>query len=84
MITLEQITQEIYPGWKNLVFRDPEIEKIALRRIEVCHGCEKLNRAVWHKKYGRKCGVCGCPVEAKVRSMSSKCPIDKWGVEHIR
>jgi hypothetical protein len=77
-LTIEKVFKEILPGWKNLVFHDPAIEKMALERGEICRTCEFMNRGVIHAKYGRKCSVCGCPIAAKVRSPTSKCPKDKW------
>lgn len=29
----------IFEGWKNLVFKDPEVEKIALKRLHICSEC---------------------------------------------
>lgn len=31
---------EIFQGWKNLIFEDPKIEKIAKARAEICASCE--------------------------------------------
>jgi radical SAM superfamily enzyme len=62
--------QEIYQGFKNLLFKDEEIEKLADARLNICFECP--NR----KEY--TCGLCGCFLKAKVRSIQSTCPIDKW------
>lgn len=35
---LNQLGQ-IWEGWKNLVFKDPEIEAIALPRLDICADC---------------------------------------------
>jgi hypothetical protein len=63
--------EEIINGWKNLVFRDPRVEKEARLRAEVCSNCSFLNK-------NNTCKICGCYIPAKVRSMQSKCPKKKW------
>lgn len=63
--------QEIYEGWKNYLFENPKVEKIAKKRIEICVNCEKF-------KTNHCCDICGCFMPAKTRSMSSKCPLSKW------
>jgi len=77
-MTVDQLVNEILPGYKNFVFRDPEVEKVAVDRLQKCVGCEHLNHIVKSKKWGKKCGVCGCPVLVKIRSTNSNCPKGKW------
>lgn len=64
---------EIYNGWKNYVFPNPQIEELAKKRIAVC---------VENKcgKYTKKdtCKICGCFMPAKVRSIKSTCALKKW------
>lgn len=64
---------EIYAGWKNFVFQNPEFEKEAKKRIEICinGGCGKLNA-------NNYCRLCGCYMPAKVRSPKSHCRLKKW------
>jgi len=62
---------EIYDGWKNYVFQDPEVEKIARKRIAICVECKKLNAR-------NCCMICGCFMPAKTRSLKSKCLLHKW------
>lgn len=64
--------QEILNGWKNVIFTDPEVEKLALKRAKVCSTCE-------HNKVNI-CMACGCVLSAKVRSTkaTTNCPHDKW------
>lgn len=62
---------EIYEGWKNLVFQSPEIEKEAKRRIEICVNCENFSLL-------KVCTLCGCFMPAKCRNMRMKCKINKW------
>ena len=69
---MSQLT-EIYEGWKNYVFQDPEVEEIAKKRIAICvaNECKKF-------KTNKSCAMCGCYMPAKVRSKRSKCSMGKW------
>lgn len=68
------ILQEIFEGWKNYIFENPEVEEEAKRRMEICvkNDCKKFNEK--HKM----CDVCGCYMPAKVRSPKSICLLAKW------
>ena len=61
---------EILSGWKNVVFPNENVEKIAEARAGICAGCEF--------NVNSRCKKCGCPLIAKTRSMQSQCPIKKW------
>jgi hypothetical protein len=61
---------EIFNGWKNVVFPNEYVEKIAKARAEICGTCEFNVRS--------RCKKCGCPLIAKTRSMQSHCPLKKW------
>lgn len=66
--------KEIFEGWKNYIFENPEVEEEAKRRITICH----TNRCgKYSEKYGT-CVVCGCFMPAKVRSPKSICLLAKW------
>lgn len=62
---------EIYEGWKNYAFPNPQIEATAKSRIILCVGCDKLKR-------NNVCALCGCYMPAKVRSPKSHCRVNKW------
>jgi hypothetical protein len=64
---------EIYDGWKNYVFQDPQVEELAKKRIAICviNECKKF-------KANKSCAMCGCFMPAKCRSKNSKCPLKKW------
>ena len=65
------ILSEIYDGWKNLTFPNSSIENEAKRRIIICIDCDRFsNRKI--------CNLCGCYMPAKVRSIKSKCRLNKW------
>lgn len=68
--------EEIYVGWKNYVFRNPEMENVAKKRLKICVDC-KINKKSGITPYNT-CRVCGCYISAKVRSKKSNCPLNKW------
>tara|TARA_A100001201_G_C4075359_1_gene197170 strand:- start:388 stop:612 length:225 start_codon:yes stop_codon:yes gene_type:complete len=61
---------EIFNGWKNVVFPNENVEKIAKARASICADCEYNVKS--------RCKKCGCPLIAKTRSMQSHCPLKKW------
>ena len=63
--------KEIYSGWKNYVFANPDVEELAKNRMEICVDCEFLSSRSY-------CALCGCFMPAKVRSPKSKCRAKKW------
>ena len=76
----------IVKGWKNLVFKDPEIEKLAIKRANICDNCTYASTdetfdmsedgdIISLKGY---CKKCLCPFKAKLRSKQEICPIKKW------
>lgn len=65
------VLNEIYEGWKNLVFENDLVEEEAKKRMAICVNCDKFTRV-------KSCELCGCYMPAKVRSMKSKCKDDKW------
>lgn len=62
--------KEIYEGFKNLLFRDEEIEKEAEEKLKTCFSCSSRKE--------NKCAKCGCLIAAKARSPKSECPLKKW------
>lgn len=68
---MDNILAEIYEGWKNYIFENPEVEVEAKRRMTICVSCEKFRK-------NKTCSACGCFMGAKVRSLSSRCAINKW------
>ncbi len=47
-------------GWKNVFISDEDIEAMAKERSAICDQCEHKKKIV--------CGLCNCPLEAKVRA----------------
>lgn len=85
--------KEILNGVKNSIFISEEIEKIANKRYEICQECDKdsVNYDPVHpEKIGKyysdlrpdeHCTECACNIYVKNRSLTTKCPIGKWGPE---
>lgn len=65
---------EIFEGWKNLIFEDPEVEKVALPRLEICAKCPIRTNGICDSTKGG----CGCVTTAKARCLTCKCPKNKW------
>ena len=57
-------------GWRNWLWRRPEIEIIAAQRMALCNACP-------HRQ-PNTCGKCGCPLEAKTRANDASCPDGRW------
>ena len=64
--------KNILAGWRNVVVRDPEVERLAQTRGEVCLKCPHRKLIV--------CGKCGCPLKAKLRAPDANCPDNRWPV----
>ena len=62
--------KQIVAGWWYVLFPDKEIELLASERAAVCSPCPHNT--------GTKCGLCGCPLTAKMRSPDSTCPDGRW------
>lgn len=81
--------KHIIEGIKNTIFVQEEVEKIAEQRQEICRTCMKnsanssdpeFNPGKYHStiRPDVHCTVCACNLHAKVRSLHTNCPIDKW------
>ena len=70
--TWQEKLDEIQDGWKNWIWKNSEVEKIALERAIICSTCDS-NSSI-------HCKICGCPLATKTRSMkeTNKCPLNKW------
>ena len=55
----------IIQGWKNVIWPNAEVERIAHERIAICLKCERNKLNV--------CIDCGCWVPAKCRSLTEHC-----------
>jgi len=57
-------------GWKNLAAKSDDIEVLFERRAVICSAC-------YHKQ-PLVCGLCGCPLAAKLRAADASCPDGRW------
>jgi len=67
------VLAEIFEGWKNYTFPNPQVEELAKKRMAICvsNECKRFRK-------NKTCALCGCYMPAKVRSPKSKCAIKKW------
>jgi len=81
--------KHILEGIKNSIFVKEEVEKIAQMRHDICKECPKnsTNKDKSDFDPGKyfssfrpdeHCSMCACNIHAKVRSLHTNCPIDKW------
>ena len=81
--------KHIIEGITNSIFVNEEVEKIAEERYEVCKACPAISTnqdkpnakpGKYYKKIrpDEHCTHCACNIHAKVRSLHTACPIDKW------
>lgn len=61
---------EIKNSWKNLIWKNQEVEKLAEKRASICADCP-INTA-------NICMDCGCFIPAKIRGEDNSCPKNKW------
>jgi hypothetical protein len=72
---------KILEGIKNKVFKKEHIEQIYEERLKVCSSCEEvddLGSKCVVRGTGPCCGLCGCSLGLKLRSLASECPANKW------
>jgi hypothetical protein len=61
---------EIANGVFNSINKTKEVEDLSKHRLAICYLCT-------HNE-NNKCGLCGCNLSLKSRSIKSKCPDGKW------
>ena len=82
------VLSNIIEGWTNLIIPNEASEHMAMTRAKICAKCPfaiqdtAVHTIVVDNKTknirGMKCGKCGCPLSAKVRSSKDRCPEGKW------
>lgn len=74
----------IAQGLWNKIFKTDTVERVSKSRMKICKKCDAFD------EFGSKCivpktqpccGLCGCSLSIKTRSMDSECPHlhKKWG-----
>lgn len=85
----EKTLRAIVSGWKNVIFKNKDIEELANVRAKICAGCPHANPEYPFKKFvpqekrieiikGLGCDICGCVLSAKTRQVLTSCPKGKW------
>lgn len=70
------ILRNMFEGYKNLLFEDAEIEKMAEQRLEVCEKCDKVNYLAG--SFYLHCKACICYLPAILRAPKKECKLGKW------
>jgi hypothetical protein len=74
----------ILEGIKNNIFKTEHVEQIAEERLSICKSCDEID------KEGKSCivpgtapccGLCGCALSIKIRSLSAECDLKNWTAE---
>lgn len=69
--------KQIFQGIKNTFFKHEDIERIAFDRLSICKSCTNFDdKGYYCLMPGTQpcCGICGCKLAFKTRSLSSECP----------
>ena len=77
---------KILDGWQNFMVKSEVTEDLARQRALHCLKCDELKKGgilsmlkdSFVEIQGYKCGICQCPLSAKLRSINETCPINKW------
>jgi len=83
---MELHLDKILNGWKNYFVKSEVVEKVAEQRAEICARCPfaiEKNLLIFVKDdlkevEGFACSRCDCPLSAKIRSITEKCPEGLW------
>lgn len=71
----------ILKGVGNTLVKKKVIEEIAAERLNICNACPSKNAGCSIKDC---CGICGCNLNFKTRSLESSCPKQKWQAVNIK
>ena len=75
--------KQIFEGLRNSVFRKESVEAIASDRMEICNTCPHIDKKGSKCEVpltGPCCGLCGCSLKLKTRSLAAACDDARWGV----
>lgn len=74
--------KQILEGYANLIFQDPEVEKISEERLNICLTCtdrSDIKESSELIKLSSTCNLCGCVLQAKSRCVKNcSCPKKLW------
>jgi len=78
---------QILEGWRNKLLPPEELKnqilEVSKSRRLICDNCEHYSenkrKTNWRSlRMDEHCTDCGCPLDAKTKCLSCKCPKDKW------
>ena len=84
LIKIWKERNNILSGIKNSIFTKEHIEEIAQHRKSICDSCEHIDTKgdkCMVPGTGPCCGLCGCSLKFKLRSLSSSCDDKRWEAE---
>jgi len=68
---------KILEAYRIKISPTPEQKELALKRLDICNGCEFLKGSV--EDNFAKCGACGCFIHGKIfTNKGDECPKGKW------
>lgn len=78
--------KNILNGWQNFIEKSEVSEDLAEKRADICASCPELKEGKLLNLIkddlleiqGHYCGLCFCPLSAKLRSEKENCPKDLW------
>ena len=79
LISIWKNKGKILEGIKNSIFKKKHVEEIAAERLELCKACPHIDtKGTTCDVPGTApcCGLCGCTLYLKTRSLSSDCPLE--------
>ena len=79
LITIWKNKGKILEGINNFVFKKEHVEEIAAERLILCKACPHIDLKGDTCEVPRTapcCGLCGCCLNLKTRSLSSECALN--------
>lgn len=78
--------QNILSGWQSFISKSEVSEDLAEQRAKACVSCVELKEGRLLNLIkddlveiqGHYCGLCFCPLSAKLRSINENCPKGLW------
>ena len=81
LIKLWKNKGQILEGIKNNLFKTEHVEEIHDERMEICKACPAFDEEgtkCYVPGTNPCCGLCGCSLSLKLRSLSSECDDNRW------
>ena len=66
--------KHIAQGFKNYIFEDEQVERIAKERTAICAACPHITKYEFYRLIGHYgCSLCTCAISTLVRSLDHAC-----------